>query len=105
VRNLAFEQKYLGRGGGSSKTTCFCFFLCSNTCHFRHKDYSGGCWKCRKLGIVVYDDDTGVQKCLCHDVCTPEFLEWEKQHFGDLSERVGSKILMSKLPPWDSVGL
>ncbi len=36
VGDLAFEQKYLARGGGSYKTTRFCF-MCINTCHFRHK--------------------------------------------------------------------
>ena len=73
-----------------------------NTCHYRHKGYPGGCLKCRKLGIV-YDEVTGVQKCLCHDVCTPEFLNWEKERFEDLSERVATTIPMSKLPPWESV--
>jgi hypothetical protein len=102
VGDLAFEQKYLKRGGGSGKTTRFCF-MCSNTCHFRHKGYPGGCWKCRALGSV-YDEETGVQKCLCHDVCTPEFLQWEKERFDDLSARVGNSIPMSKRPPWESVG-
>jgi hypothetical protein len=102
VGDLAFEQKYLGRGGGSGKTTRFCF-LCSNTCHYRHKGYPGGCMKCRKEGIV-YDELTGVQKCLCHDVCTPEFLKWEKERFEDLSERVATTIPLSKLPVWESVG-
>jgi hypothetical protein len=102
VGDLAFEQKYLGRGGGSGKTTRFCF-MCSNTCHYRHKGYPGGCIKCRKLGIV-YDEVTGVQKCLCHDVCTPEFLNWEKERFEELSERVATTIPLSKLPPWESVG-
>jgi hypothetical protein len=68
VGDLAFEQKCLQRGVGSGKTTRFCF-MCSNTCHYRHKGYPGGCWKCRELGIV-YDEETGVQQCLCHDVCT-----------------------------------
>jgi hypothetical protein len=103
VGDLAFEQKYLARGGGSYKTTRFCF-MCSNTCHFRHKGYPGGCWKCRKLG-KVYDEDTGVQKCLCHDVCTPEFLQWEKERFEDLPQRVAPSIPMSKIPPWESVGV
>ena len=44
VGDLAFEQKYLQRGGGSGKTTRFCF-MCSNTCNFRHKGYPGGCRK------------------------------------------------------------
>ncbi len=57
VADMAFEHKYLGRGGGSGSTTRFCMF-CSNPCHFRHKGYPGGCWKCRKLGIV-YDAETG----------------------------------------------
>jgi hypothetical protein len=103
VGDLAFEQKYLARGGGSYKTTRFCF-MCSNTCHFRHKGYPGGCIKCRKLG-QVYDEETGVQKCLCHDVCTPEFLLWEKERFEDLSQRVATTIPMTKIPPWESVGV
>jgi hypothetical protein len=102
VGDLAFEQKYLKRGGGSGKTTRFCF-MCSSICHFRHKGYPGGCLKCRELGIV-YDDETGVQQCLCHDVCTPEFLQWEKERFEALSVRVGVSIPLSKLPPWESVG-
>ena len=102
VGDLAFEQKYLQRGGGSGKTTRFCF-MCSNTCHYRHKGYPGGCWKCRELG-TVYDEETGVQQCLCHDVCTPEFLQWEKERFEALTVRVGTNIPMSKLPPWESVG-
>ena len=53
---------------------------------------------------TVYDDQTGVQICLCHDVCTPDFLIWEKERFEDLSERVGTTIPMSKIPPWESVG-
>jgi hypothetical protein len=102
VGDLAFEQKYLQRGGGSGKTKRFCF-MCSNTCHFRYKGYPGGCWKCRAAG-TVYDEQTGVQKCLCHDVCTPDFLKWEKERFEDLSARVGTTIPMSKIPPWESVG-
>jgi hypothetical protein len=102
VGDLAFEQKYLQPGGGSGKTTRFCF-MCSNTCHFRHKGYPGGCWKCRAAG-TVYDEQTGVQICLCHDVCTPAFLIWEKERFEELSARVGTTIPMSKLPPWESVG-
>ena len=102
VGDLAFEQKYLGRGGGSFKTIRFCT-MCSNTCHFRHKGYPGGCLKHRQLG-KVYDEDTGVQTCLCHDVCTPAFLKWEKERFEDLSQRVATRIPMSKIPPWESVG-
>jgi hypothetical protein len=52
----------------------------------------------------VYDEDTGVQTCLCHDVCTPEFLQWEKERFEDLSKRAATSIPMSKIPPWESVG-
>ena len=58
--------------------------------------------KCRALG-VVYDEETGVQQCLHHDVCTPAFLEWEEKRFEDLSSRVASNIPKSKLPPWESV--
>ncbi len=59
--------------------------------------------ECRALGSV-YDEETGVQKCLCHDVCTPDFLKWEKERFDALSARVGTSIPMSKRPPWESVG-
>ena len=102
VADMAFEHKFLRRGGGSAKTTHFCMF-CSSTCHFRHKGYPGGCRKCRRLG-TVYDEVTGVQKCLHHEPCKPEFLEWEKQRFEELSHRVSSNIPESKIPTWESVG-
>jgi hypothetical protein len=51
----------------------------------------------------VYDGETGVQKCPHHDPCTPEFLNWEKDRFEDLSCRVGAVIPKSKLPLWESV--
>ena len=101
VADMAFLHKYLGRGGGSSKTICFCF-MCSSTCHYRHRGYPGGCMKCRRLHCV-YDKDTGVQKCHHHDVCTPQFLGWEKTRFDDLHKRVKPKIPLSKLPPWEPV--
>jgi hypothetical protein len=56
---MAFLHKYLGQGGGSAKTICFCF-MCSSKCHFRHRGYPGGCMKCRSLQCV-YDEVTGVQ--------------------------------------------
>jgi hypothetical protein len=46
-----------------------------------------------------------VQKCLHHDACTTEFLDWEKQRFQDLSDRVGIDIPLSKLPTWESVNV
>jgi hypothetical protein len=98
---MAFLHKYLGRGGGSAKTICFCF-MCSSKCHFRHKGYPGGCWKCRRTKCV-YDEETGVQKCHHHDVCTPQFLDWEKKRFEELEKRVAHTIPLSKLPPWESV--
>jgi hypothetical protein len=33
-----------------------------------------------------------------------EFLNWEKERFEDLSERVATMLPLSKLPPWESVG-
>jgi hypothetical protein len=51
----------------------------------------------------VYDEESGVQKCPHHDVCTPEFLSWEKERFEDLGKRVAHKIPLCKLPPWESV--
>ena len=101
VADMAFLHKYLGRGGGSAKTICFCF-MCSSKCHFRHRGYPGGCMKCRSLQCV-YDEVTGVQKCFHHDVCTPEFLLWEKNSFEDLGARVAHQIPLSKIPPWESV--
>jgi hypothetical protein len=101
VADMAFLHKYLGRGGGSSKTICFCF-MCSSKCHYRHRGYPGGCWKCRRLHCV-YDEETGVQTCHHHDVCTYEFLDWEKKIFEDLEKRVKPKIPLCKLPTWESV--
>jgi hypothetical protein len=103
VADMAFEHKFLKRGGGSAETTRFCMF-CSNCCHFRHKGYPGGCMDCRRLGIV-YDEETGVQKCSHHDACTAEFLAWEKQRFEDLSVRVAIHIPHSKLPTWKSANI
>jgi hypothetical protein len=101
VANMSFLHKYLQRGGGSATTTCFCF-MCSSQCHYRHKGYPGGCLKCRRKHSV-YDKATGVQACLHHDVCTSEFLLWEKARFDDLTQRVSYKIPKSNLPPWESV--
>ena len=101
VADMSFLHKYLKRGGGSATTTCFCF-LCSSKSHYRHKGYPGGCWKCRKNNNV-HDKSTGVQRCLHHDVCTPEFLQWETARFEDLTKRVSKNIPLSKLPPWESV--
>ncbi len=109
VADMAFLHKYLGRGGGSANTMCFCF-LCSSKCHYHHKGYPGGCWKCRRTKCV-YDDETGVQKCHHHDVCTPEFLDvctpeildLEKKRCEELEKRVVHTIPLCKLPPWESV--
>ena len=102
VADMAFEHKFLQRGGGSAKTTHFCMF-CSCCCHFRHKGYPGGCRLCRRRG-TVYDEDTGVQKCLHHEACTPEFLEWKKQRYDELSQRIIVNIPESKIPTWESLG-
>jgi hypothetical protein len=67
-----------------------------------HKGYPGGCLKCRRNNSV-YNTETGVQSCLHHDVCTPEFLKWEESRFDDLTKRVSKKIPLTKLPPWESV--
>ena len=101
VADMAFEHKYLERGGGSATTTCFCMF-CSNTCHLRHKGYPGGCQKCRKSNCV-YDAVTGVQQCKHHNVCTEDFLKGEEERFEDLTCRVCPNIPKSKLPVWESV--
>ena len=102
VADMSFQQhKYLQRGGGSPSTTCFCF-MCSSNRYYRDKCYPGGCRKCRGTN-KVYDKETGVQTCLHHDVCTPEFLLWETARFEDLTKRVSTNIPLSKLPPWESV--
>ena len=100
VADMSFLHKYLGRGGSSGTTTCFCF-MCSSKCHFRHKGYPGGCLKCRKKN-QVYDLCSGAQKCMHHGVCTPEFLEWERVRYEDLCARVAPTIPLSKLPLWES---
>ena len=101
VADMSFLHKYLNRGGGSATTTCFCF-MCSSKSYYRHKGYPGGCQKCRRNNSV-YNTETGVQSCLHHDVCTPEFLKWEESRFDDLTQRVSKKIPLTKLPPWESV--
>jgi hypothetical protein len=76
VADMSFLHMYLKnkRGGGSATPPCFCF-MCSSKCYYRHKGYPGECHnKCRKNNNV-YDKSTGVQRCLHHDVCTPEFLQ------------------------------
>ncbi len=85
VADMSFLHKYLNRGGGSATTTCFCF-MCSSKSYYRHKGYPGGCQKCRRNNSV-YNTETGVQSCLHHDVCTPEFLKWEESRFDDLTKR------------------
>jgi hypothetical protein len=90
VADMAFLHKYLGRGGGSHACTHFCF-LCSVASKYRHKGYPGGCLKCRNEG-KVYDDITGCQKCLHHDECTPEFLEWQTARMTYLEETVKPRI-------------
>jgi hypothetical protein len=52
---------------------------------------------------IVYDGDTGVQKCLHRDVCTNEFLAWEKRRFEDLTMHVAPTVPRSKLPLYESV--
>ena len=85
VADMSFQHKYLQRGGGSASTTCFCF-MCSSNRYYRHKGYPGGCRKCRRTN-KVYDKETGVQTCLHHDVCTPEFLLWETARYEDLIKK------------------
>ena len=101
VADMSFLHKYLGRGGGSATTTCFCF-MCSSKCHFRHKGYPGGCWRCRGKKSV-YHAITGAQQCLHHDACTPEFLAWEQKRFEYLNTRIGPRVPLSKLPLYESV--
>jgi hypothetical protein len=90
VADMAFLQKYLGRGGGSHACTHFCF-LCSISSKYRHKGYPGGCRKCRNEG-KVYDETTGCQQCLHHEECTPDFLEWQKSRIIYLEQTVKPRI-------------
>jgi hypothetical protein len=90
VADMAFLHKYMGRGGGSHACTNFCW-LCSVNRKYRQEGYPGGCHKCRNKGIV-YDETTGCQQCLHHDVCTPEFLEWQRERLKYLEETVKPRI-------------
>jgi hypothetical protein len=90
VADMAFLQKYLGRGGGSHACTNFCFF-CSVSSKYRHQGYPGGCRKCRKAG-TVYDETTGCQQCLHHEECTPDFLVWQTARKTYLEETVKPRI-------------
>ena len=90
VADMAFLHKYMGRGGGSHACTNFCW-LCSVNRKHRQGGYPGGCHKCRNKGIV-YDETTGCQQCLHHDVCTPEFLEWQRERLKYLEETVKPRI-------------
>jgi hypothetical protein len=51
----------------------------------------------------VYDTVSGIQKCLHHDLCTPEFLEWERSRFEDLKTQIGPTVPLSKLILYESV--
>ncbi len=101
VADMSYLHKYLRRGGGSHSCTHFCF-LCSVSSKYRQEGYAGGCLKCRQ-NDVVYNDLTGCQQCRNHDVCDPEFLEWEDSRMRYLEANVKPKIPSSNRPYYESL--
>ena len=99
VADMSFLHKYVRRGGSSHSTTCFCM-MCSAFCKLRHEGYPGGCRKCRAAGSQYGKD--GMQVCLHHEVCTPEFLTWQTERYAQLCDLVPSLSLTS-LPVWENV--
>ena len=100
VADMSYLHKYLKRGGGSHTCTHFCF-LCSLTSKYRQEGYPGGCLKCRSKDIV-YDKETGAQRCHHHDVCDAQFLEWESARLAYLTANVKPRIPMSAKPHYES---
>lgn len=97
---MSYLHKYLRRGGGSHCCTHFCF-LCSISSKYRQEGYPGGCRKCRGKGIV-YDDETGTQRCRHHDVCDTEFLEWESARLAYLEANVMPRIPKCAKPYYEN---
>ena len=100
VADMSYLHKYLRRGGGSHCCTHFCF-LCSISSKYRQEGYPGGCRKCRGKGIV-YDDETGTQRCRHHDVCDAEFLEWESARLAYLEANVMPRIPKCAKPYYEN---
>ena len=100
VADMSYLHKYLKRGGGSHSCTHFCF-LCSLTSKYRQEGYPGGCLKCRYKDIV-YDKETGAQRCHHHDVCDAQFLEWESARLAYLEANVKPRIPKSAKPHYES---
>ena len=99
VADISFLHKYVQRGGSSHSATCFCM-ICSAFRDFRHEGYCGGCRKCRREGKVYGPD--GLQQCLHHEACTPDFLLWQKERFEQLRQLV-PEIPLTALPAWTTV--
>ena len=99
VADMSYLHKYLRRGGGSHSSTNFCF-LCSVNRKYRHEGYPGGCQKCRSKDIV-YDKETGAQKCPHHDVCDKAFIEWETARLAYLEQYVKPRIPISSRPYYE----
>jgi hypothetical protein len=99
IADLAFLHKYMGRGGGSHASTCFCM-LCGALRNFKHQGFPGGCRHCRGLGIVY--NENGVQVCPHYEACTMEFLEWQALRYAELSALI-PVFPLSSLPAWDDV--
>ena len=99
VADLSFLQKYVKRGGSSHHATCFCIF-CSAFRDYRHQGAAGGCRKCRRAGTVYGLD--GLQQCRHHEVCTEEFLKWQRERYSEVCALVPN-IPLTKLPSWTTV--
>ena len=99
VADLSFLHKYVQRGGGSHSATCFCM-MCSAFRNFRHEGYPGGCRKCRRSNTVYGKD--GLQCCLHHEACTPDFLEWQSERYLELCQLVPA-LPLTVLPAWENV--
>ena len=100
IADLSFLHKYTERGGGSHSSTCFCI-MCGALRNFKHLGYPGGCWDCRARGLVYGED--GIQLCGHYDVCTEEFLAWQKDRYAELCKLV-PEFPLSSLPAWEDVG-
>jgi hypothetical protein len=99
VADKSFMQKFTQRGGGSHSATCFCM-LCGCMRNFKHVGYPGGCLNCRALGKVYGED--GLQICGHYDLCTTEFLTWQRERYTELC-RLVPVFPLSSLPAWEDV--
>ena len=74
--------------------------MCSAFRNFRHEGYPGGCRKCRRSNTVYGKD--GLQCCLHHEACTPDFLEWQSERYLQLCQLVPA-LPLTVLPAWENV--